>query len=163
MGHALTLLRNREDALDAIQDAFLSAFKALERFDIKRPFYPWLYVILRNRCYSLLESRQRRPESGTETEILEHSAITNHATATQSSTRITELREAIWLLSPQDREVITLKHLDGLSYQELAEQLTITIGTVMSRLYHARQRLRRLLDESNDGPNNESQTDRRQS
>jgi RNA polymerase sigma-70 factor (ECF subfamily) len=52
------------------------------------------------------------------------------------------LERALLTLSPEDRELITLKHLDGLSYRELAERLGIAEGTVMSRLYYARQRLR---------------------
>ena len=55
------------------------------------------------------------------------------------------LERALLALSPEDRELITLKHLDGLSYRELAEMLKIAEGTVMSRLYYARQRLREQL------------------
>ena len=59
VGHALAIVGNREDALDAVQEMFLDAFQALGRFDEERPFYPWLYAILRNRCVKLLASRKR--------------------------------------------------------------------------------------------------------
>src|SRR5262249_17252472 len=59
VGHALTIIGVREDALDAVQEAFLDAFQALGRFDQERQFYPWLYAILRNRCFKLLASRKR--------------------------------------------------------------------------------------------------------
>jgi RNA polymerase sigma-70 factor, ECF subfamily len=140
-GHALTLLGHREDALDSIQDAFLSAYQAIDRFDVSREFYPWLYVILRNRCLKQFEVRSRRRE--VEASDLEHTQII------QAPDRdVSDLEEALRALPSQDREIISLKYLDGLKYAELADRLSIPTGTVMSRLYHARQRLRELLKES---------------
>jgi RNA polymerase sigma-70 factor (ECF subfamily) len=52
VGHALTILGSREDALDATQEAFVDAFQSLKKFDRTRRFYPWFYVLLRNRCTS---------------------------------------------------------------------------------------------------------------
>jgi RNA polymerase sigma-70 factor (ECF subfamily) len=60
LGHALALLGHQEDARDAVQEAFLDAFRSLARFEPTRPFYPWLYVLLRNRCYKLLAGRKCR-------------------------------------------------------------------------------------------------------
>jgi RNA polymerase sigma factor (sigma-70 family) len=51
IGHAVAILGNGEDALDAVQEAFIDAFQALGRLDLSRRFYPWFYVVLRNRCY----------------------------------------------------------------------------------------------------------------
>jgi len=59
VGHALAIVGNREDALDAVQEAFLDAFQALGGFDQERQFYSWLYAILRNRCFKLLAGRKR--------------------------------------------------------------------------------------------------------
>ncbi len=59
VGHALAIAGNREDARDAVQEAFLDAFQALCGFDPERPFYPWFYTILRNRCFKLLANRKR--------------------------------------------------------------------------------------------------------
>ena len=59
IGHALALLGNLPDALDAVQEAFVSAFQALDRFDRKRRFYPWFYTILRNRCYKELARHKK--------------------------------------------------------------------------------------------------------
>lgn len=130
MGHALTLLGQREDALDAVQEAFCDAYRALPRFDLSRRFYPWFYVMLRNRCYRLL-TRSRRPAPASEP-LLE----------TASDVDLEALELALGALDAEDRELITLKHLDGLTYDALAERLGIPAGTVMSRLYHARRRLR---------------------
>ncbi len=135
IGHAAAVLGNREDALDAVQEAFIDAYRAINRFDFERRFYPWFYVLLRNRCFKMLASAGRRnTESADETEIL--------ATHPESSIEETlSLEAALLALSPEDRELISLKYLDGLSYQELAELLQIPKGTVMSRLYHARKQL----------------------
>jgi RNA polymerase sigma-70 factor, ECF subfamily len=137
VGHAVAILCNREDALDAVQEAFIDAFKAINSFDRARAFYPWFYVLLRNRCYKM-RTRNRETESIEETEIL----------APQSGLRQEEgiaLERALGSLPPEDRELITLKYLDGLSYQELAEHLQIPQGTVMSRLFHVRKQLQRKL------------------
>ncbi|MBX3278480.1 MAG: sigma-70 family RNA polymerase sigma factor [Acidobacteria bacterium] len=141
IGHARSIVGNREDAMDAVQEAFLDAFQALGGFDSQRPFYPWLYAILRNRCFKLLAGRKRIEVSSLEeiqAEILAPASSLSREEALL-------LEQSLLALSPEDRELITLKHLDGLSYRELAEMLGIAEGTVMSRLYHARQRLRERL------------------
>lgn len=140
VAHALAIVANREDALEAVQDSFVDAWRALERFDVTRRFYPWFYVILRNRCFKLLELRNRRPEvtslSGEAMEFVR---------STSAQERMTELQDTLMALSAEDREIILLKHIDGLTCEELAERLEIPAGTVMSRLYHARRRLREKL------------------
>jgi len=136
IGHAIAILGNREDALDALQDAFLDAFHALGQFDVERRFYPWFYVILRNCCFKLASGRKKRElGSSEEIEIL--------APTPSLEPEETMLLERMMLeLKAEDRELITLKHLDGLSYEELAQRMEVPLGTVMSRLYHARKRLR---------------------
>jgi RNA polymerase sigma-70 factor (ECF subfamily) len=141
--HALALLGAREDAADAVQEAFLDAFVALPSFDSTRPFYPWLYVVLRNRCFQSLRIRKRRPNAH------DGRAVRLELIASPSSDAFADLEEALWSVSLEDREILTLRHFDGLSYAELAERLSIPPGTVMSRLYHARTRLRRLLEATN--------------
>ncbi len=137
VGHAVAILFNREDALDAVQEAFIDAFKAIDSFDRARAFYPWFYVLLRNRCYKM-RMRNRETERIEDTEIL----------APQSGLAREEriaLERALVSLPREDRELITLKYLDGLSYQELAEHLQIPKGTVMSRLFYVRKQLQRKL------------------
>ena len=138
VGHATAILGNPEDARDAVQEAFLDAFRALARFDLARQFYPWFYAMLRNRCFRLVRVRRRCPAVDLETVVL--------ADAPEAATEETiALDLALRQLSPEDREIVTLRHLDGLSYQELAERLDIPPGTVMSRLFYARRRLKDLL------------------
>ena len=139
VGHAVAILGNRDDALDAVQEAFIDAFQALAQFDTTRRFYPWLYAILRNRCFKILATRKRhQAESTDDLEILAPSPG-------MSREELLLLERGLVALSPEHREIITLKHLDGLSYEELAARLDIPVGTVMSRLHHARKNLREKL------------------
>jgi RNA polymerase sigma-70 factor (ECF subfamily) len=140
MGHAVAILANREDAADAVQEAFVKAFRALDRFDTGRRFYPWFYTILRHDCLKRVVLRQRMsPAECEEADILAPAADSGKE-------RTALLQSALLALSAEERELITLKHLDGLSYAQLAERLEIPPGTVMSRLYHARCRLRERLN-----------------
>lgn len=133
VGHAAAILGNREDAPDAVQEAFMDAFQALKRFDKTRRFYPWFYVLLRNRCYKI--SAQKKP-----TENIEETEILAPQSDVSPEERIA-LETALRSLAKEDREIITLKYLDGLSYDEIAEYLEIPRGTVMSRLFYARKQL----------------------
>ena len=137
VSHALAIVRNHEDALDVVQEAFVDAYRALKQFDPQRQFYPWFYVILRNRCFKLLEQRKRRPDG-----VNVDSAGITIVRSEASPERMGELNDALAMLSAADREIILLKHIDGLTCRELARRLEIPIGTVMSRLYYARLRLR---------------------
>jgi RNA polymerase sigma-70 factor, ECF subfamily len=132
-GHAVAILGSREDALDAVQEAFIDAFRAIKRFDSSRRFYPWFYVLLRSRCFKMT-ARRKENTNLEETEIL----------APQSGVSPEErlaLEKALLSLTDANREIVFLKYLDGLSYDEIAEYLQIPRGTVMSRLFHARKEL----------------------
>ncbi len=138
MGHALAILGHRQDAEDAVQTAFVKAWQGLPQFQASRRFYPWFYTILRNCCFKLAARRRRGPERAQEGPALLATADDSNRLAEQS--RI--LDAALQSLRPEHRELIVLKHFDGLSYAALAERLGIPLGTVMSRLYHARLELR---------------------
>ena len=119
----------------------MRAYRALERFEAGRPFYPWFYTILRRQCY---KTAARRPHAaGADEPGLELLAVPEPAVDAQA--RPARPR-APGSGAREDRELITLKHLDQLSYDELARRLQIPPGTVMSRLYHARRRLRDILN-----------------
>jgi RNA polymerase sigma-70 factor, ECF subfamily len=135
LGHAIAITRNRDDAQDAVQDAFLNAHRALHTFDRERVFYSWFYAILRNCCYKLVARRR--------TDVVDHPARLDllESPAVPVDDRLA-IERALAALSPTDREIVMLRHLDGLSYAELAAALEVPIGTVMSRLFNARKRLR---------------------
>jgi RNA polymerase sigma-70 factor (ECF subfamily) len=134
--HAAAILGNRADAQDAAQDAFIDAFRALKTFDKDRKFYPWFYVLLRNRCFKMTAKRR-------ETLAIEDLQIL--APQANPSEQI-RLESALLALSKEEREIIVLKYLEGFSYEELAAHLEIPRGTVMSRLFHARKHLQRQLE-----------------
>ena len=137
VAHAVAILGSREDALDAVQEAFVDAFQAIKNFDGERRFYPWFYVLLRNRCFKFLE-RRKNTESFAEIEII--AAPENVPDEEKFA-----LEKALRSLAADEREIITLKYFDGLSYEELAERLQIPRGTVMSKLFYARKNLKKQL------------------
>jgi RNA polymerase sigma-70 factor, ECF subfamily len=135
LGHAIAIIGNRADAQDAVQDAFLNAHRSLRTFDRERVFYSWFYAILRNCCYKLIARRRvDAVDHAVRLDLLESPTL-------PVDERLA-IERALAALSPTDREVVMLRHFDGLSYAELAASLEIPVGTVMSRLFNARKRLR---------------------
>jgi RNA polymerase sigma-70 factor, ECF subfamily len=132
LAHARLLTRNQADAADATQEAFLDAFRNLRAFDPDRPFYAWFYVLLRNRCFKQRSRRGTRAESG---------VASPPGIAPGMSEQHLDLWRAIDRLSPDDAELVVLKHIEGWTYAELSKVLRVPPGTVMSRLFAARQRL----------------------
>ena len=153
LAHARALTGNDADAADAAQDAFLDAFRHLGRFDEAREFYAWFYVLLRHRCFKQRARARDRAGATGETDGLETAAPGGEIAAPGggSPEEMHDLRAALERLTPADRELIVLKHLDGWTYDELAQRLNIPRGTVMSRLFHARQRLLALMAERRGG------------
>ena len=131
VAHAMVVLLNRDDAEDAVQEAFIDAYRAIGRFDTSRTFYQWFYVLLRNRCYKLTAKR-RLTENLDDVQLL--------AAQREDETRFA-LEKALQSLTHEEREIVSLKYFSGLSYDELAAHLQIPRGTVMSRLFYARQKL----------------------
>lgn len=137
IGHASAILGNRFEAQDAVQEAFVDAYKSLARFDRDKSFYPWLYVLVRNRCYKMA-ARRKPADDIDEIDIL----------APRPGVSPEEhlgLEKALRELKSEDREIITLKYLDGLAYKEIGDYLGIPVGTVMSRLFFARRKLQEAL------------------
>jgi RNA polymerase sigma-70 factor (ECF subfamily) len=150
---ALGLVGNREDALDLSQEAFIRAYNNIESFNSKRNFFPWFYQILRNLCFSHLRKRKRERARFTfdldserqtfEPETQEHFSPELVAERNETKDR---LWKAISKLEPKHREVIILRHFQDLSYEEISKVLLCNKGTVTSRLYYARKRLKEILE-----------------
>ena len=131
----------------------MKVFKARSSYRPSEPFLPWFHRILRNTCYSFLRKHRRvqqvslsssSDEDGAQDyEILDLSAGPFEL-ATQREGREL-IGKALARLSARDREILALRHHEELSYKEIAMTLGIPQGTVMSRLYHARRRLRDVL------------------
>lgn len=159
-GRIFAMIRNmihqEADAWDLSQEVFIKAWHALPRFEAKAKYSTWLYRIAHNTVYDW--SRKRKIESAGELndEIFEREKIDSASFTTPSGgnspdeTMATgELRMKIQIalgkLSPEHREVVLLKDVQGLSYKEIADAMSSTLGTVMSRLFYARQKLQALL------------------
>jgi RNA polymerase sigma-70 factor (ECF subfamily) len=151
---ARSLVGSQEDALDMTQETFLKVFRARATFRDGEPFLPWFHRILRNTCISHLRRHNRvrvLSLSGTDQDgeaidwQLEDPAPGPEERALRDE-RIASFREAFAQLSARDREILTLREFEDLTYRQIAQTLEIPEGTVMSRLYHARRRLRDQLE-----------------
>lgn len=147
---AVAMMGNAEDAEDALQEAFIKTFDTLHRFDLRRPFAPWFFRILRNQCRDMLRSRAAKFR----VEVLDGQLEDAPGDAERGPERSRErnaARELLWRalerIGPDHREILVLKELQGFRYGEIAQILEIPEGTVASRLFHARQALRDALHE----------------
>jgi RNA polymerase sigma-70 factor (ECF subfamily) len=151
---ALKLVGDPDDAYDLSQEAFIRVYNARRRYDRSRPFYAWFYAILSNLAKNQVKKRAVRSE---------YAAQVRGAGGTQLDERESphfiieadETRKAVWAaiekLSYEHREIIVLRHFEDMSYDGIANLLGIPLGSVMSRLYYARKRLRELLGDTHEG------------
>jgi RNA polymerase sigma-70 factor (ECF subfamily) len=150
---ALGLVGAHEDALDISQEAFVRAYRAIAKFQSgKSVFFTWYYKILRNLCANFLRDRAKRARSFSEIDgsqnFLSEIADENYDPTVIAERN--ELKDAVWRaissLNPPEREIIILRDFQEMSYKEIAEALECPIGTVMSRLFNAREHLRKKLN-----------------
>jgi len=140
------LTRNEHDAEDMVQEAYLRAFKFFNTFH-GLDGRSWLLSIVRNVCYTWLQ-QNRAQELTTMFDEETHSVdgdTSNPATLMLQSDDQQIVRQAVEELPVEFREVVVLRDLEGFSYNEIAEVAKIPLGTVMSRLARARERLKQLL------------------
>lgn len=145
-GIALSLTGNHDDAMDAMQKAFIRVHRSLARFRLDEPFFPWLYRIVRNAALN-----QKRDEGRHKGDCpLEWVTRDDGQPDPLALTVADDLRDRLWRgvqdLPEEMRVVFTLYHFEGLKYREIAGSLGIPIGTVMSRLHAARTRLRQAVE-----------------
>jgi len=151
---ALGMSGSHEDALDLSQEAFVRAFRARKSLDPERPFYAWLYQIVRRLCFNNTRDRRTRTERLREARpwlvdrsVARHSGL-DPARALEREEARARVRRGIELLPERLREVLVLKEFEGLRYREIADLVGIPIGTVMSRLYTARRKLAEVLEDN---------------
>jgi RNA polymerase sigma-70 factor (ECF subfamily) len=149
---AYQVLRDQEEALDVAQEAFVKAFRALPAFKGDSAFYTWLFRITMNVALDRKRQRATRAKSlGAEDvppEEWERTATSTDPDPEDVATgveRRERIRKGLDSLSEHHRTIIILSDIEGLQYREIAEVLAIPMGTVMSRLHHARKRLREVL------------------
>ena len=151
---------NAEDAADMTQETFIKAYNSLSSFRGDSKFSVWLYRIATNVCLDFLRSRSRKPtlslsvedDDGEETQM-------DIADESQSPEQLLErgltrdaVRRGLKSLSPEYRQILLLREIQGLSYEEIAEALTLEVGTVKSRIFRARKRLCAFLLEDGNIP-----------
>ena len=140
------LLRNEQDAQDVVQEAFLRAFKSFSGFHGSNG-RAWLLTIVRNTSYTLLK-KNRVADLTTPFDEEIHASddeSVSAATILERSEDAELIREAMDELPADFREILVLRHLEGLSYKEIADIAQIPPGTVMSRLARARAELKEYL------------------
>ncbi len=137
---ALRMVKDREDARDIAQTAFVRAWEKLGSFDPRRRFFSWIYRIAVNECLNFVSRRPR--EQPLEREL--PSADDPHRSA-EANELARQVQEALMTLPADYRQVVILRHFLGLSYEEVSATLLIPQKKVRSRLYTARQRLAEIL------------------
>jgi len=151
---AMKLAGNREDALDAVQEAFIKAYKNLRDFRGECKFRTWLLRIVANTCFDIRRKKKRQPKLQFDDDLSEGSVEASERSRASGESPVdaaqrreleTKLAESLEKLSPKHREVFMLFISEGMSYEEIAKDLGISPGTVMSRLFYARQKLRSAL------------------
>src|SRR5256714_265616 len=140
------LLRNEQDGQDVVQEAYLRAFRSFSGFHGTNG-RAWLLTIVRNTSYTLLK-KNRAVDFTTpfdeEIHATGHESV-SPATILEHSEDAEMIREAMDELSAEFREILVLRHQEGLSYKEIADIAQIPLGTVMSRLARARDKLKEYL------------------
>ncbi len=149
---AYRMVGNRADAEDLAQDAFLAAFKALSTFRADSKFSTWLYRIAANKCKDWL--RAKHPPA---VELDDNEALAAHVVEPHTPERLLsqqqvaqQLDEAIQRLPPLYREAFVLKHIEGLSYEDMQDLLGVNADTLKMRVYKGRVQLSHELSQWND-------------
>ncbi len=143
----LRVLGDREMALDATQETFLTAFRKAHQFQGNAALGTWLYRIAVNTCYDLLRRQKRRP-----TEPLpEHREFVDQRAeeAVDAASYRHEIVEALHKLPPEFRSAIVLADIEGMALPDVALALGVPVGTVKSRVFRGRRLLAQYLGEPN--------------
>jgi RNA polymerase sigma-70 factor (ECF subfamily) len=135
-------VRNHNDADDLAQEAFIRAYKAMDRFDLRYPFGPWMYRIAINLTFNQLKKRKLRM---VDADLERESSGGNPVTSWETDETRHKVHQAIARLPFKLRQVLVLRVYEDWSYAQIAEVLELPIGTVMSRLSRARQSLKEVL------------------
>ena len=150
----LRMCKNPDDAAEAAQEAFLAAWQGLKFFRGESSFSTWLYRLASNACVDLLRKEGRHsaaagPSLNDEELNID---VPDHQPSPQEAAERKELRaqieEGLAALSPEHRQVLILREMHQLSYDEIADTLDLDVGTVKSRISRGRKQLRKILLES---------------
>lgn len=140
-GVALRIVRAHDVADDVAQEAFLRAWRSLDRFDLDRPFGPWVCRIAANLAVNYVRSPRAREEGLPEGHAEAKAKAPGPLGALLDGEATRVLDAALAELPGEQRAVLVMRAVEEMSYAEIAEALGISPGTVMSRLYRAREKL----------------------
>ena len=143
---AWRLTGEREPARDIVQDAWLAIVRGLKRLDDPARFRSWAYRIVSNKCADWTRRRARQRSAAKD---LRHAAVSDRgdrSSEADAADEVARLREALRRLPDEQRAILSLHYLDGLGIAEIVRALGVPAGTVKSRLYHARNRLKQALE-----------------
>jgi RNA polymerase sigma-70 factor (ECF subfamily) len=153
-GMTYGMVRNREDARDITQDAFVKAYNNLDSFRLEASFYTWLYRIAMNLAIDFIRKRTRQGTTSYDDAVAARDedgglAEVHHdddpRKLLERKRLYAKIMDAVEELPPDQRQAILLRELEGLSYKEISEIMDIPEGTVMSRLFYARKKLQKSL------------------
>ncbi len=153
---ATGMLHNRDDAMEVTQEAFVKAYRSLDRFKGESSFYTWLYRIVVNLAIDRRRREKRhgtvaledRPGGGEDLEAdLPSQRLSDPYQQAKSRELGGRIREAIDELTPDQKAAILLREVEGLSYDEISQVMQCPKGTVMSRLHYARKALQEKLSD----------------
>jgi RNA polymerase sigma-70 factor (ECF subfamily) len=154
---AFALVRDDNDARDVVQDAFLRVFKSLPTFEGGSSFFTWLYRIVTNLSIDLIRKPGRQTNELNESRVDADDELdvdvplvgrldgADPADVVRRREIAARLEAALAALPSYHRAVIVMREVEGLSYEEMAQVMGVSKGTIMSRLFHARQKLQRTL------------------
>jgi RNA polymerase sigma-70 factor (ECF subfamily) len=155
---AYGFLRNQEDALDVLQEAFIKVHRYLPNFEGQSSFYTWLYRIVANLCIDHLrragrkrdvefDDKLRHDDASESAATLPTSSLGDPARAVKNKEILAAVEVALDELSEKHRAVIVMRELQGMSYADMAKAMDCSKGTIMSRLFHARRNMQKILGE----------------
>lgn len=152
------MIQNETEAWDIAQEAFIKAWRALPRFKMDSAFYTWLYRIAHNVTYDWLRKKKIQGDGEFDDSRTEHKIAAGAETAPYADAAPDEalknaelgqkIRDAIAQLSADHRQIIVMREIEGMAYDEIATAIPCSMGTVMSRLFYARKKLQELLKDT---------------
>ncbi len=156
--HCLQMLKNPADAQDAAQEALLRAFRAIRTFEERSELATWLFKIAHNISLDFLKRAYRQRESASLEDMREQGfePQANGASPEDAYVRASErdaLREAVAALPERQQALLSLRYGDGMSYEQIARAMSLTLGTVKSALNRAREDLRAAVRDLENGRN----------
>ena len=150
---AMGLLRDESDAREVVQEAFLRVYRGLESFHGGSSFFTWLYRIVTNLSIDLIRKPARRETELDEQRLVDETEIpllaridgADPLDVVRRREIADRIRRALDALPAYHRGVILMREVEGMSYEEMAQVMGVSKGTIMSRLFHARQKMQRAL------------------